>query len=171
MTKPDPSLLDKVVASEVLAAWRAASAALTRAGVAHVVVGGLAVGANGYPRATKDVDFLVADNAFVRHAGGLVTMNPALPIQVDGVAVDYLSPRDGEAHLAAALVESPGDFLDAPRLVYMKLRAGRMRDKNDIVGLILAGVDVTACRGYLTAHAAELVPGFEKLVTQAAAEE
>jgi deoxycytidylate deaminase len=56
MTKPDPTLLIDVVAPKVLEALRLASEALTTARVRHVVVGGLAVGVNGYPRATKDVD-------------------------------------------------------------------------------------------------------------------
>ena len=75
--KPDASLLVDVVAPRVLDACSAASNALARAGIRHVVIGGLAVGANGYPRATKDVHFLVGNEAFHHHAGGLVTMNPA----------------------------------------------------------------------------------------------
>lgn len=171
MTRPDPELLRDVVAEKVLAAWRTASEALRAAGIRHVVVGGLAVGANGHPRATKDVDFLVGDDAFVHHAGGVVTMNPALPIQVNGVPIDYLSPRADEGHLAEALVSASGGFLDAPRLVYMKLRASRLRDKSDVACLINAGVDVDACRAHLAAHAPELLESFDKLVEQAASEE
>jgi hypothetical protein len=169
--RPNPDLLRDVVAERVLAAWQAASDALRAAGVRHVVVGGLAVGANGYPRATKDVDFLVGDDAFVHHAGGLVTMNPALPIQVNGVPVDYISPRSDEGHLAEALEAEHGGFLDAPRLVYMKLRASRLRDKSDVAGLVNAGVDLDACGAYLAAHAPDLVESFETLVEQAAAED
>ena len=39
---------------------RAAAAQLDRRGVRHWL-GGLAVGAHGFPRATKNVDFLVGD--------------------------------------------------------------------------------------------------------------
>jgi hypothetical protein len=170
MLKPDPSLLVDVVASKVLDAWRAASAALTRAGVRHVVIGGLAVGANGHPRATKDVDFLVGDEAFLHHAGGLVTMNPAMPIEVNGVAIDYLSPRAGEDHLAAALAEPPGAFIDVARLVYMKIKASRLQDRADVAALINAGLDVDACRGYLASNAPALVATFDALVAQAALE-
>src|SRR5947209_2661291 len=46
MTKPDPMLLIDVVAPRVLEALKLASAALLAANVRHVVVGGLAVGAN-----------------------------------------------------------------------------------------------------------------------------
>lgn len=169
--KPDANLLTDVVAEKVLAAWRTASDALRRAGVRHVVVGGLAVGANGYPRATKDVDFLVADDAFVQHAGGVVTMNAALPIAINGVAIDYLSASENEAHLASALTEPSGSFIDAPRLVYMKLRAARLRDQGDVAGLVNAGVDVEACRAYLVANAPELVDKLDDIVRKAAAEE
>src|SRR5436309_2084859 len=37
--------------------------AISRAGVQYVVIGGLAVGANGYVRATKDVDIVIARDA------------------------------------------------------------------------------------------------------------
>ena len=57
MAKPDPALLVDVVAPKVLEALKLASEALALANVRHVVVGGLAVGANGYPRATRSVDF------------------------------------------------------------------------------------------------------------------
>lgn len=171
MRKPDPALLVDVVAEKVLSAWQRASEALQRAGVPHVVVGGLAVGANGYPRATKDVDFLVGDAAFVQHAGGLVTMNPALPIAVDGVAIDYLSARADEKHLAEALLEPAGTFVDAPRLIYMKLRAGRLRDRGDVAGLINAGIDVDQCRAYLVSHAPDLVASFDDVASKAATEE
>ena len=170
MTQPDGSLLADVIAARVLDAWRAASAALVSAGIRHVVIGGLAVGANGHPRATKDVDFLVGEEAFHHHAGGLVTMNPALPIEVNGVAIDYLSPRPGEDHLAAALGAPPGSFIDAPRLVYLKLKAARLQDRADVGNLVKAGLDVGACRAYLVAHAPAMVARFDALVTEAAAE-
>jgi hypothetical protein len=169
--KPDPSLLVDVVAPKVLDAWRAASEALKGAGVRHVVIGGLAVGANGHPRATKDVDFLVGDEAFLHHAGGLVTMNPAIPIAVNGVAIDYLAPRPDEGHLAGALDAQPGTFIDVARLVYMKLRASRMQDRADVVALIKTGQDVDACRAYLLSNAPALVAAFDDLVMKAGSEQ
>ena len=171
MAKPDPGLLVDVVADKVLDAWRIAADALLRAGIRHIVIGGLAVGANGYPRATKVVDFLVGDDAFKHHEGGLVTMNPALPIEVNGVAIDYLSPRKDEEHLAAALAEPFNSIIDAPRLVYMKLKASRLRDRTDVVELIKRGLDVDACRTYLTAHATALIQSLDDAVAHAIAEE
>lgn len=170
MLKPNPELLVDVVAARVIDAWHVASDALARAGIRHVVVGGLAVGANGYPRATKDVDFLVGDDAFNHHAGGLVTMNPALPIEVNGVAIDYLSSRPGEEHLAAALSELAGSIIDVARLIYLKLKASRLQDQADVAGLVKAGLDVEACRAYLVEHAPALVAGFEKLIARATSE-
>jgi hypothetical protein len=42
----------------------------------------LGIGAHGYPRATKVVDFLVGDEAFQQHAGGLISITAGVPIQV-----------------------------------------------------------------------------------------
>lgn len=91
---------------------KVASAALKQVGVRHVVVGGLAVGANGYPRATKDVDFLVGDEAFERHAGGLVTLRPGVPFQVNRVAVDFIGAEASEGFLAATLEAEEGPMME-----------------------------------------------------------
>jgi hypothetical protein len=168
---PDPSLLVDVVATKVLDAMRKASGALAALGIRHVVVGGLAVGANGHPRATKDVDFLVGDEAFEHHPGGFVTMKPGVPIQVGGVAIDLLSVQAGEDHLASALAAPMGSMIAAPQLVYMKLKSPRQKDRVDVIELIKAGVDLTACRGYLAQHAPDLATTFTALISQAAAEE
>jgi hypothetical protein len=37
------------------------SQALDQARIVHALIGGLALGPRGYPRATTDVDFLIAD--------------------------------------------------------------------------------------------------------------
>jgi len=171
VSKPDLSLLDDVVAPRILDAMRTASRALSDRGIRHVVVGGLAVGANGYPRATKVVDFLVGDEAFERHAGGFVTMKPGVPIEINGVPIDLLSPADGEDHLSAALQAPPGSVIGVAPLIYMKLKARRQKDVADVVELIKSGVDLAACRGYMTANAPLLVATFETAVANAAAEE
>ena len=170
MTKPDLTLLDDVIAPKVHEALRLASEALTAANVRHVVVGGLAVGANGHPRATKDVDFLVGDEAFEHH-GKLVTLRSGLPFQVDGVAVDFLSPEADEPFLEVALAASPGSVIDAAPLVYMKVKAFRMQDRADVVALIKSSLDVDACRSYLRANAPALIVRFDDLVAIAADEQ
>jgi hypothetical protein len=121
--KPDPSLLDDMVGAKVLDAMRLASNVLKGLGVRHVVVGGLSVSAYGNPRATKAVDFLVGDEAFEHPADGFVSMKPGVPIQVNGVAIDLLSVQKGEEHLASALDAPMGSMIEAPQLIYMKLRS------------------------------------------------
>ena len=171
MTRPDPSLLDDVVAARVLEALRSASSALRTLGIRHVVVGGLAVGANGTPRATKSVEFLVGAEAFEHHPGGFVSMKPGVPIQINGVAIDLLSVQAGEDHLASALDAPMGSMIEAPQLVYMKLKSPRQQDRVDVIDLIKAGIEIEACRAYLKAHAPALVASFEDAVVKAAAEE
>lgn len=170
MTRPDASLLQDVVTAKVLDALRLASEALAAAGVRHVVVGGLAVGANGYPRNTKDVDFLVGAEAFVHHAGGLVTLRAGVPFQVNGVAIDFLSPEPGEEFLDEMLAMPPGSMIDAGPLVYLKLKASRLKDQVDVVELIKASLDIDACRVYLRTHAPDLVARFEVLIERASSE-
>jgi hypothetical protein len=167
MTKPDPSLLQDVVAPKIIDAMSTASAALTRAGVRHAVAGGLAVGANGHPRSTRDVDFLVGDEAFERHAGGLVTLKAGVPFQVNNVAVDFLTIGPGEEFLESALNSPTAGFLDAAPLVYLKLKSFRLQDQADIVNLINSSLDIDACRRYLQTNAPNLLPRFEELVTRA----
>ena len=156
MAKPDPALLVDVVAPKVLEALKLASEALALANVRHVVVGGLAVGANGYPRATKDVDFLVGDEAFHRHASGLVTMRPEIPFQV---------------FLEATLAAPPGTIMEAAPLVYLKLKSPRRKDHVDVIEMIKGGIDTRQCREYLVAHAPAFVKAFDESVDQAEAEQ
>ena len=167
MTKPDPTLLIDVVAAKVLEALKLASQALTVAKVRHVVVGGLAVGANGYPRATKYVDFLVGAEAFHHHASGLVTMRPEIPFQVNGVAVDLLSPDAGEDFLEETLASPPRSMMEAAPLVYMKLKSPRRKDQVDVIEMIKGGIDAKHCREYLAAHAPALVAVFDECLATA----
>lgn len=168
---PDLHLLDDVVAERVLSAMRTASEMLTRAGVRHALCGGLAIGAHGHPRATKDVDFLVGDEAFEMHPGGVVTMRAGVPIQVNGVAVDHLSVKASEPFLGEALdgaIETAGvRVLGAEALVYMKLRSPRPRDRYDVLELIRAGLDTAACERWLSLHATDLVEKFRAAVAEA----
>jgi hypothetical protein len=169
-TGADLSAVEGVVAQRVLDAMRSASNELARLGVRHALVGGLAVGAHGYPRATKDVDFLVGDEAFEHHAGGIVTMKPGIPIQIDGVLVDLLSAQPDEGALAGVPVARTGGAVPvAPieALVHLKLKSPRMKDAADVIELLKAGADRARCRAWLSANAADLAPRFEELVEQA----
>ena len=171
---PDLRLLDGVVAPRVLAAMRSASAALTSLGVRHAVAGGLAVGAHGYPRNTRDVDLLVGDEAFERHAGGLVTLKPGVPIQIDGVGVDLLSTSGGDAFLERSLsqpVEGEVNVVSAGTLVYLKLKSPRLKDRADVVELVKAGLDVESVHKSLEQDAPSLVEKLDECLAQARAEE
>lgn len=57
--------LRDVVSPSIIARAKQVSDRLGELGVPHVLIGGLAVGVHGYPRGTKDVDFLVGEEAFV----------------------------------------------------------------------------------------------------------
>ena len=160
------------VSPDVKEAFRLAAAELSRLGIRCAVCGGLAVGALGYPRATKDVDFLVGDEAFEHH-GPIVTSR--VPFQVGGIAVDAVHFPD--APFLDEELPAPGTVtvVSPEALTYMKLRAGRLRDRSDIVELIkVGGLDIERVRAYLGNHAPALLASFEKQVetaTQEAAEE
>jgi len=168
---PDVGLLDGVVAPRILEAMRSASARLKELGIRHALVGALGVGAHGYPRATKDVDFLVGDEAFQHHAGGLVSISAGVPIQVGDVPIDPLSMRPDEPHLQDALAQAvvTGGVPVAPleALVYLKLKSPRRRDAADVVELLRVVPDLDRIRRYLTSHAPALVERFDALAAEA----
>jgi hypothetical protein len=170
MAVPDVSLLNGVVAPEVLAAMKSASSQLTRTGVRHALIGALAVGAWGYPRASKDVDFLVGDEAFERHEGGIVTMAPGVPIGVAGVPVDHLGILPHERHLEESLSRSASDkqppIAPLDVLVYLKLKSPRRRDEADVIELLRVN-DPGPVRLYIERNAPELVPKFDDLASEA----
>lgn len=161
------------VGPQVRAAVLKTAGQLNDLGIRYALAGGLAVGAHGYVRATTDVDFLVGDEAFERH-GPIVAFKPGVPIEVDGVRVDYLSP----ASLGAQL----NDVLDHPTvneglaivpvevLIYMKLVARRRRDMVDVVELVKAGADINKTRNYLVKYAPDTLQLFEELVYEAVAD-
>lgn len=146
---------------------------LNSLGIRHALAGGLAVGAHGYVRATTDVDFLVGEEAF-EHSGSLVTFKAGVPIEVDGVRIDYLSPVSLGPQLEEVLDHPPSDeglpIVPIEVLVYMKLAAKRRRDLVDVVELVKVGADVNRVRDYLREYAGDLLPQFEELVNEALGE-
>ena len=94
-----------------------------------------------------------------------------MPFQVDGVAVDFISPDKSEPFLEAVLSATAGSVIEAPPLIYMKLKAGRLKDRADVVELIKSSIDVDACRVYLVVNAPALAAAFDEAVRLAAAEE
>ncbi|MCI0487631.1 MAG: hypothetical protein L0229_13650 [Blastocatellia bacterium] len=163
----------RFVAPRVRDAAVKSAARLDRLGIRYALAGGLAVGAYGYIRATTDVHFLVGEEAF-EHQGPLVAFKAGVPIEVDGIRIDYLSP----ASLGSQLEE----VLDRPHkseglavvpieaLIYMKLAARRRKDLVDVIELVKAGADVKRVRDYLVQYAGDLTPLFEEMVDEALAE-
>lgn len=177
-TLPDLSLLQGVVAPEILQAAETASRKLREVGIPHALAGGLAVGAHGYPRTTDDVDFLVGDEAFEKHAGGLVTLRLPL-IAVGSVRVDFVSLDDTqeERDQTRAAVENPPvthevPVVPLPLLVYMKLKAGRQKDIADVVELLKRGrIEIDIVDRYLHEHAPHQIRRWERAKEIAAREE
>ena len=175
---PDLAHLRGVVAPEILAAVEIASRQLREAGVPHALAGGLAVGAHGYPRTTDDVDFLVGDEAFVHHAGGLVTLKVPL-IAVGNVRIDMVSidPSQAEKAQLRPAVENPPESEQIPivpltALVYMKLKASRQKDLADLVELLKRGkIDIRSIDDYLKQQAPAYLPRWENVKAMAAQEE
>ena len=171
---PDLAAVFALLSPKMREVTERAHRAMTDAGIRHALAGGLAVGAHGYPRATKDVDFLVGDEAFVEHPGGFVTLNAALPIAIDGIAVDAVSiPVDArflEQALTAATESEGIPVIPVAALVCMKLLARRPRDRSDIEELVRAGLDVRAVRADVAKHLPELVATFDALVADAQAD-
>jgi len=152
-----------------------ASEALRSIGVKHALVGGLAVGAHGWPRATRDVDFLVDDSAWLKTESGVVILRAGIPVQAHGIAVDTISVRDDERHLLAAIeaAEISEGIPVAPveALVYLKLASPRSQDRQDVVHLVRAGADLERVRQYLDTNAPKLREKFEAIVRTAEEEE
>jgi len=126
-------------------AVREASKMLREAGVRHALVG--ALGANAYrsrPRTTVDIDFLVGDEAFQQHSGGLVTMRVPI-VTLDGIDVDQV-PLTGtlrvvEDGLSRAYVSDGVPIAPVDTIVIMKLLAGRTQDLADVEAIVGSGAD------------------------------
>ena len=146
---------------------------LNHLGIRYALAGGLAVGAHAYIRATTDVEFLVGEEAFEHH-GLLVAFKAGVPIEVDGVRIDYLSPSSLGAQLEEVL-DNPSmneglAIVPIEVLIYMKLAAKRRKDLVDVIELVKVGADVKRAQEYLRRHAIDLIPQFDELVNEALGE-
>lgn len=126
-------------------AVREVSKMLAAAGIRHALVG--ALGANAYrnrPRTTEDIDFLVGDEAFERHAGGFVTMRVPV-VEFAGIDVDQVPLTEAlrvvEDGLDHAHVSDGVPIAPAETIVIMKLLAGRTQDLADVEAIIDSGAD------------------------------
>jgi hypothetical protein len=132
------------VHADVLRALEVAHTALRAQNIPHLLIGGLAVCARGYPYATADVDFLLPEGTFPS-SGLLVTIPAGVPWKVGDVQIDYLFPPAGafadefnDLFLRVGLAE-PVPVVPAHLLSFLKLRVGRWRDKAAVVELIKRG--------------------------------
>ena len=161
--------LEQVVARRVLDDARRVSATLTELGVPHALVGGLAVGLHGYPRATNDVDFLVGEEAFASTSPRL-TLREELAEVVRWGRIDLIAALPEDPVLADEVVQGGVDFVPVVGievLVLMKLRAGRLQDLADVEALVRAGADVAAVLEFLRSHEPRHVPLFSQCAQRA----
>ncbi len=161
--------LAEVVAARVLLDAIEASRRLTALQVPHALIGGLAVGLLGHPRATRDVDILVADSAF-EHVTPVVVFRVELRDLVRVGVIDLMPLPVDHPELAADLRVPANDeipVVSPEALVLLKLRADRPQDRADIAALIGAGLNVANTTAYLRRYAPELVPRLSRILTDA----
>lgn len=148
-------------------AVRQMSKMLSDAHVRHVLVG--ALGANAYrdrPRTTADIDFLVGDEAFETHPGGIVTMRVPV-VEIDGIDIDQV-PLTESLRVVEDGLENPHFSEGVPMarvdtIVVMKLLAGRHQDLADIEAIVASGVDREPLRAVVQKAAPERSEMLERL--------
>ena len=146
------------------------AAQLDHLNIRYALAGGLAVGAHGYIRTTADVNFLVGEEAFEHH-GLIVTFKAGVPIEVDGIRIDYLSSISLGSQMEDVLNHPPRSeglpVIPIEVLIYMKLVAKRRKDQVDVIELVKAGANLKRIRRYLKQYASDLLPFFEELANEA----
>jgi hypothetical protein len=149
-------------------AVREVSRLFGEAGIRHALVG--ALGANAYrvrPRTTEDIDFFVGDEAFCRHAGGLVTMRVPV-VEFDGIEVDQIpltkALRVVEEGLARPHFSEGVPIAPVDVIVIMKLLAGRTQDLADVEAILDSGADVDLLRAAVQKAAPGQAETLERLL-------
>ena len=126
--------LREVVSPAILRRAGDISRLLRELDIPHVLIGGLAVGLHGHPRATKDVDFLVGEQAFASTSPFLI--RDELKDLVCVGETDIMSVPDKFPGLADELrLEEDVPVISLRGLILMKLDAYRPRDQEDERGL------------------------------------
>ena len=160
--------LAEAVAPQVLLDAIRVGERLTELRVPHVLIGGLAVGLNGHPRATKDVDYMVGPEAFEMTEPLLVYREELRDVVTMGV-IDLLAVPTHYPFLAEQLrVPGPGEVpvVSIEALTLLKLDANRAQDRADVARLVDAGADPIEIRDYLQTNAPDLVSRFLELLEQ-----
>jgi hypothetical protein len=156
---------------KIVRAIRAAHEAYARLGIRHALIGGLAVGVHGHPRATKDVDFLVGAEAF-ESAGAIVSFKPGVPLAAEGVPIDSVLAPEEHASLLEGALEQPQSFDGIPvvtpeYLVFMKMIAGRRQDLADVEALLRAErVDIERARELVQHAPADARVELERMIAE-----
>jgi hypothetical protein len=161
--------LEQVVAASVLDDARRVSATLTDLGVPHALVGGLAVGLHGHPRATKDVDFLVGPEAFATTTP-LLTFRDELAQVVQWGVINLIAALPEDPVLMGEVIQGGQGFVPVVGievLVLMKLRPGRTQDLADIEALVRCGADVGAVLAFLKNNEPKHIPLFGRCAQKA----
>jgi hypothetical protein len=123
-------------------------------GIKYCVIGGLALGIHNYQRSTEDIDILVAKEDFPKISQKLLgrgytlragsKKNMYMHSGSSKVPVDVLVEGDREGSItlpnSIKVRTKIGGvwYLELPRLIEFKLRAGRPRDIQDVLQLINA---------------------------------
>lgn len=150
--------LQEVVSPAILGRARDISRLLTDLRIPHVLIGGLAVGIHGHPRATKDVDFMVGVEAFDTTEPFLI-YREELKNLVHVGETDIMSVPERYPGLTVELrLEEGIPVISLRGLVLMKLAAFRSRDQEDVRALLQRAPDrIREVRGHLQTQAPELL--------------
>ena len=159
--------LRKVVSPTLLQRAGEISRLLRELEIPHVLIGGLAVGLHGHPRATRDVDFLVGQEAFSSTVPVLVYRDEIKEIARVG-ETDVMSVPGKYPGLVDELrLEDDVPVVSLRGLVLLKLDANRARDREDVrVLLERSPGQVRAVRDYLLAHAPELISRLAEILAR-----
>jgi len=124
----------------------AAAEAYERAGVRAVLIGGLASSAYGRPRTTRDIDFLVGDEAWVSH-GVVISLRAGIPQEACQVPIDTIPIPDQYRELYERAIDDAiesdvrGVLIARPEWVAVtKLAGGRAHDVAAVADMMRAGV-------------------------------
>ncbi|MFT5129168.1 MAG: hypothetical protein ACI8W8_002790 [Rhodothermales bacterium] len=170
MTEHPLALLADAVAANVLLDALETSRRLAELSIPHALIGGLAVGVYGHPRATKDVDFLVGNEAFSCMTPILVYRDELRDCvragEIDLMPLPSDHPELSEHLRVPAADEVP--VIPTSALVLLKLIANRPQDRADVIALLDVGADVAKITAYLRKHAPDLMSVFAELAQDSA---
>ena len=150
--------LKEVVSPAILRRAGEISALLRELEIPHVLIGGLAVGIHGHPRATKDVDFMVGVEAFASTNPFLIYRDELKELVHVG-ETDLMSVPEDYPGLASELrLEEGIPVISLRGLVLMKLVAFRARDQEDVRSLMRRSPrQLREVRDYLQEQNPELI--------------